>query len=270
MSDDLKRIEEYTAAFEKAAVAIGFLLLLLVLWVRAPHFQMNPAAGAGFSGVVGFNVGHAVVFGPIAVFLSLCLYLGMLGRREQLRELFLADVQAGAYEDDKLSSGDLLVLNKYHRPTALWSIASLADQLIRTLWFFVLPLAASAIFIRRYLDFVPAPDVVPSAETSAWSLLTRLNLHFFSGSLWEIRPALHDHYLDANSVVSGQMPYIYSPLQSWFYVVLFVASLVLAGRSWALYFRAAKPSAGAVPGDAKQDPPATDNEEKALNSHDMP
>ena len=79
MSDDLKRIESNTAAFEKVAVTIGFLVSLLALWVRAPYFQINPAAAAGFGGILGFNVGHAVVLGPIIVLLALGMYAGMLG-----------------------------------------------------------------------------------------------------------------------------------------------------------------------------------------------
>lgn len=156
MSDDVKRIEAYTAAFEKIAVTIGFLLLLLALWARAPNFQINPASGAGFSGILEFNVGYAIVFGPVCAFLALGLYVGMLGRRELLRKSFYLDLHSGAYGGDKPSSGSLLVLDQFHLSDVAWSVTSLVDRAIRALWFFLLPLGASAIFIRRYLDFIPA------------------------------------------------------------------------------------------------------------------
>jgi hypothetical protein len=258
MSDDLKRIESYTAAFEKTAVTIGFLLLLLALWARAPHFQINPASGAGFSGILGFNVGHAVVFGPVAVLIALGLYAGMLGQRELLRNSFYFDLLAGSYGDDKLSTGAQLVLDKFHRPHAPWSIAELADRATRAVWFFLLPLGASAIFIRRYIDFIPGPDSVPFTESKSWSLFTRVNLHLFSGRLWEVRAALADHYLDENPLVSGQMPYIYSPLQSWIYVVVFIISCILAVRAWQLYFQATPFPSPALALPAQSPPPAID------------
>ena len=227
-------------------MTIGFLLLLLVLWVRAPHFEINPAAAAGFSGILGFNVGHAIVFGPIIVLAALAMLAGMLTRREALRQSFYLDLASGLYGDNKLSTGTRLVLDKFSRPGTSWSAAEVADRAIRTLWFFILPMGVSAICIRRYVDFIPEPDVVSFAESKAWSLWTRIELHLLSGRLWEVRPVLPDHYLDENPLISGQMPYIYSPLQGWLYLALFAVSLMIAIKSWVLYFHASPFASSAI------------------------
>ncbi len=238
MSDDLKRIENATATFEKIAITVGVLFLLLALWVRAPHFQMNPAAGAGFSGILGFNVGHAVVFGPILVLLAFGTYAGLLGRREMLRRAFCRDLEAGHFGEEKLSGGARLVLDKFQQHGPYWRLAPIADRYTRTLWFFILPVATSAICILRYFDLIPDEDVIPFTVSKAWSLPARLMVHLFSARIWAVRSVLPDHFLDTNADLRAQMPYIYSPLQPWLYLAFFACSVGLAVRTWQLYFQA--------------------------------
>lgn len=236
MSDDIKRFEEYTTSFEKAAIILGALHIILAIWARAAHFEVNPASLAGISGVAGFNVVHGILFGPIIILLSLSYYLSLLTRREALRCAIFQKVASPTSEQIVLSAGDWLVLTDFRSALAPWTFANVVDRLVRRLWFFLVPPIVAAVLLRRYCDLLPNAQVVPTAESKTWSLWERIKFLFGSFRGWEMQPILPDRYVESDPVIASHLPYIYPPYQSWIYTIFLILCCVMAWRASKLYF----------------------------------
>ncbi|UCI19916.1 hypothetical protein FJ970_02790 [Mesorhizobium sp. B2-1-8] len=222
---DLKRFDDATSTFEKTAVVLGFVNLFLAIWARAPGLQINPASAVGLS-VSGFNVGYAIIFGPLTAVMTLVVYLSLLRRRHLLRRTILAAKVTG---QNKVSPGDRLALDNFNQPGA-GGIAWVADRGWRILWYFIIPPTAALIALRRFCD------LVPDEAAKAWDLQERIGFLFLSLDGWQIRPLLPDRALEGAADLMAQLPYIYAPLESWIQLGLFLFSCLLARRATLMYF----------------------------------
>jgi hypothetical protein len=222
MERDVARFDDATSTFEKTALVLGFVNLLLAIWARAPALQINPGSAVGLS-VAGFNVGYAIVYGPLIATLTLAVYASILFRRDLLRRAILTDPKV------VLSPGDRLVLDGF-QGTEGARTGRLADRGWRTLWYFVVPPAAAFILLLRFCDFVP------DGAAKAWGFWGRVGFLFFSSGGWERRPLLPAHSIEAQPDLMDQLPYIYAPLESWMELLLFVLACWLAWYAARLYF----------------------------------
>ncbi len=147
---DLKRFDDLTTQFETSGLVLGFVNFFVAVWVRAPGLEMNPGSGVGLS-LAGFDVGYAIVFGPLVSFMTMLFQLSILSRRDALRTAIIA--QASSTDTAILSGGEGLALGvtvAHGRPAK----PSLADRAWRALWYFVVPPAAALVATARYFDFV--------------------------------------------------------------------------------------------------------------------
>ncbi|CCE97878.1 Hypothetical protein SFHH103_03386 [Sinorhizobium fredii HH103] len=221
---DLKRFDEATASFEKTALLLGFVNLFLAIWVRTSGLQINPGSAVGL-GIAGFNVGYAIVFGPLIAVVSLAVLISLLHRRGTLRNAVTGTSGNSAH----LSPGDKLALANYEAPgsdrVSIW-----VNRLWRGFWYFVIPPAAALVELLRYCDFVP------SESAKAGGFWDRIGSLFFTTKSWEIRPILPDHALEQASNLMASLPYVYAPLQSWIELGLVLLSFGLAWHAARKYF----------------------------------
>ena len=103
---DLKRFDDLTTRFETVGLILGFVNLFLAVWVRAPGLQMDPSLGVGLA-LGGFNVGYAIVYGPVVAFLSVLFSVSLLERRDAVRAQIL---RLGAQTPEALSDGDRVAI----------------------------------------------------------------------------------------------------------------------------------------------------------------
>jgi hypothetical protein len=230
MKDDIKRLADGMSFFEKTAFVASLVVLILAIWVRTAHLEVDPMKIAGFSGITGFNVGHGTVFGPIIAFLELLFLLSILARLEIIRNGAISALKTQPVQE--LSPGDLALL-KNKQVTPKWSLVWWSDRGVRSCWYFVIPPLTILVCLSRYLEFHPADALGQTVKTS---LVSRIMLHFFTTKAWETRAALSEHFLDTHQTIAEQMPYMYSPLQPWLYVVIAVTSFFIARRAHNIYF----------------------------------
>lgn len=232
---DLKRFEDLTTRFETVGLVLGFVNLFLAVWVRAPGLQIDPSSGIGLT-VVGFNVGYAIVYGPVVAFLSMLFSVSLLERRDAVRAQIL---RLGAQASEALSDGDRVAIGS---PVGSNGPLRKADIAWRAIWYVFLLPAAAAVAMLRYLDFVP------DEAAKAWTFWERVRYLLFETRGWETRPILPDHALEAGKDLMAKLPYIYPPVASWIEFALVLATAFMAARVWRLY---AYPDAAAVaPADA--------------------
>lgn len=232
---DLKRFDDITTRFETAGLVLGFVNIFLAVWARAPGLQMNPGSGTGLT-LVGFNVGYAIVYGPVIGFLTTLFFLSLLERRDAVRANIL---NLGTQSPEALSDGDRLAIGC---PGGSNTPLRKADIAWRAIWYVFLPPAAALVTMLRYFDFVP------DESAKAWTFWGRAQYHLLETKGWQTRPILPDHALEAGKDLMGQLPYIYSPVASWAEVALVLATAFMAARVWRLY---AYPNAAAIgPDDA--------------------
>lgn len=222
---DLKRFDDSSVTFERTALLLGFVCFFLAVWVRTPALQINPASAVGLS-ISGFNVGHAIVFGPIVTAVTAAIYLSLVNRRETLRSLVRT---AAAGSDNALSPGDLYALDNFQRKDARW-IDFLADRLWKSFWYFAVPPLAALICLLRYCDFVP------SEAAKAGGFWNRVGFLFFDTDSWFLRPILPTRALEGENNLMAELPYIYGPWQSWIELILVVITTILCWRAGRVYF----------------------------------
>jgi len=226
MDRDLKRFDDLTSSFEKTAALVGFVNLILAIWARAPGLQIGPSPAIGLS-VGGLNVGYAIVFGPLIALLTTSVMTSLLRRRHLLRCAIVKKVAEGA-ESEGLSPGDDLALGDYSRAGMTW-VGLFADRWWRVLWYFCIPPLAALIEVIRYCDFAPSPPIA----SGFWD---RVRVLFFSLDGWSVQPTLPTRALEGASNLVLDLPYIYSPVESWVEVGLLCLVVALAVRAAAIYF----------------------------------
>jgi hypothetical protein len=219
---DLKRFDDLTTRFETVGLVLGFVNFFLAVWVRAPGLQMDPGSGIGLT-VAGFNVGYAIVYGPVVALFSMLFSVSLLERRDAVREQIL---RLGAQAPEALSDGDRVAIG-----SPVGSNASLrkADIAWRAIWYVFLPPAAAAMSMLRYFDFVP------DEAAKEWSVWGRVRYLLLETRGWETRPILPDHALEAGKDSMARLPYIYPPAGSWIEIGLVLATAFMATRVWRLY-----------------------------------
>lgn len=219
---DLKRFDDLTNRFETTGLVLGFLNILLAVWVRAPGLQMDPGSAVGLS-VGGFNVGYAIVYGPIVSFLGALLCVSILERRDQVRAQLL---RLDARSPDVFSDGDRVAIAcGIDGDAALRRI----DVAWRTIWYVCVPPIAATIMLRRYFDFVP------DEPAKAWTLLERVKYLLFNTAGWETQPILPSHALEVGKDTMSKLPYIYPPAGSWLSIAFVLGTVIMAVRIWRLY-----------------------------------
>lgn len=237
IADDVKRVEAMTASFFKATVLTSLLLVLLAVWVRTPYLALNPAAVAGMSGVTGFNVGHAIVFGPVLALGFVCVQLAALHRRAELMVAIAARFKTEPTLVAMLTDGDRQVLGRIN-PEARNTLNNWLGKAVVVFWFFIVPPLAALWCADRYLDFIP------NEAAKSWSFWHRVGHHFFSAQSWELRPLIADHSIESNKDLIRQLPYIYSPLEAWAELAATVATAFVSWRAGVLFsFRVEPPTA---------------------------
>lgn len=241
IGDDVKRVEAMTASFVKATVVTSLLLVLLAIWVRTPYLSLNPAAVVGMSGVTGFNVGHAIVFGPLLAFGFACVELTTLHRRGELMGAIAARLRNEPTLIATLTDGERQVLGRID-PNARCTLNDWISGGIAGFWFFVVPPLAALWCADRYLDFIP------NEPAKAWSFWQRVVSHFLSGELWAMRPLIAEHHIE--SKLLQELPYIYSPLQAWVELAVTLATAVVCWRAASLFGARVEPGAAPVTGNS--------------------
>ena len=142
---DLKRFDDLTTRFETVGLILGFVNLFLAVWVRAPGLQMDPSLGVGLA-LGGFNVGYAIVYGPVVAFLSVLFSVSLLERRDAVRAQIL---RLGAQTPEALSDGDRVAIGSAVGSNSPFRKADIAW---RAIWYVFLPPAAAAVATLRYFD----------------------------------------------------------------------------------------------------------------------
>jgi hypothetical protein len=232
---DLKRFDDLTTRFETAGLVLGFVNLFLAVWARAPGLQMDPGSGTGLT-LAGFNVGYAIVYGPVVGFLTMLFFVSLLERRDAVRAQI---IDLGAQSPEALSDGDRLAIGC---PGGSITPLRKADIAWRSIWYVFLPPATAVVTMLRYFDFVP------DESAKAWTFWGRAQYLLLETRGWETRPILPDHALEAGKDLMGKLPYIYPPAASWAEIALVIATAFMAARVWRLY---AYPNAAATgPADA--------------------
>ncbi len=219
---DLKRFDDLTTRFETAGLVLGFVNLFLAVWVRAPGLQMDPGSGTGLA-LAGFNVGYAIIYGPMVAFLTMLFLVSLLERRDAVRTQILL---LGKQAPEALSDGDRLAIGS---PPTTRSPLRRADIAWRAIWYVLLPPAAAAVTMLRYFDFVP------DEAAKAWTFWGRARYLLLETRGWETRPILPDHALEAGKDLMAKLPYIYPPAASWVEIGLLLATVFMAVRVWRLY-----------------------------------
>ena len=214
---DLKRFDDLTTRFETAGLVLGFVNLFLAVWVRAPGLQMDPGSGTGLT-LAGFNVGYAIVYGPVVGFLTMLFFLSLLERRDAVRAQII------------VSARNLL---KRYRTVIASRLDALAAQALLcerptlsggSIWYVFLPPATAVVTMLRYFDFVP------DESAKAWTFWGRAQYLLLETRGWETRPILPDHALEAGKDLMGKLPYIYPPAASWAEIALVIATAFMAAR----------------------------------------
>jgi hypothetical protein len=195
---------------------------------------MDPGSGIGLT-VAGFNVGYAIVLGPVFVFFAMLFSVSLLERRDAIRAQLLL---LGAQAPEALSDGDRIAIGS---PVGSSGPLRKADIAWRAIWYVFLPPAAATIMLR-YFDFVP------DEAAKEWTFWARVRYLLLEARGWETRPILPDHALEAGKDLMAKLPYIYPPAASWIEIALVLATAFIAARVWRLY--AYPDAATVVPADA--------------------
>ncbi|CAN5278905.1 hypothetical protein BH10PSE7_BH10PSE7_23720 [soil metagenome] len=230
VGEDIKRLEELLSGLAKFAGAASTLLLVLAVWVRTTYLQVDPGKVVGFAGVTGLNVGHAIVFGPVLAFVVLAVNYDKLGKIAVLEEAIRNRIKHIPGLKDDLTDSNRLTLGLLDGRHG-FGLSSLAGRLTKTFWYVIVPLLCNLVLLRRFFDFIP-----PAEANNPWTLSGKLALHLFSTRAWEIRPIIADKFIEKPEIADF-LPYIYSPLQAWAYLILTLAGLGIAGCSARLLWK---------------------------------
>ena len=227
IADDVKRVEDLSAALLKTTLVTSLVLVVLAIWVRTPHLAVNPASAAGLSGITGFNVGHAIVFGPWLAFGFACIELMALQKRANLMAAVKTRLEVNPDLAKLLTDGDLQVLGGLtsNEPFAFrW-----AERIVPFFWCFIVPPVSSYLFLDRYFDFLP------NEAAKGWPYWERVGHHLFTIDLWSIQPLFPSSAIESDPLLRKQLPYIYSPLQPWLLIALTIATAAVSWRAAKLF-----------------------------------
>ena len=251
---ELEKVEKSTLVVSRVSITTALVSLFIWMWMQAPGLNFTLPLGGG--SVNNINVGYAVIFGPLVVWVMLIWQF--IARKKQMLVIESISWRKESAELGKLDFLRLIISNySSYKLKYYFDPYWIVNRLFRNIFYFFVPGLVTLISFFRLLDFVPMELGGSSAviwdkssnperyvcvtshpnNPCNWAKWNRVKYWLVDVNMSGVQPTMMNKDIEEDRNKGGRFPYVY-PYTVWLMVLLIILNALF---SWKCYVLSSQP-----------------------------